>query len=202
MQNRDYKTFREGEYYHIYNRGNQKQKIFLDEADYKNFLKRCLITLNLVPSDSHNLRIQPLALNSLSVICYCLMPNHFHFVIRQNSNIGINRFISKVCTSYASYFNKKYNQVGHLFQDTFKAKLIDSDEYISYLSAYIHNNPDRPESYPYSSFNEIINPKNESICKNSDILEWFNHNPQHYKKFVLDNKKQSPLIEHLLFEEN
>lgn len=130
------------------------------------------------------------------------MPNHFHFIIKQNSDIGVNQFISKVCTSYASYFNKKYKQVGHLFQDTFKAKVIDNDEYITYLSAYIHNNPENPLSYKYSSLLEIINPNQERLCQGKIILNWFDHNPNIYRNFVLSNKNSYSVIDHLLFNED
>lgn len=202
MRNRDYKTFQKDEYYHIYNRGNQKQNIFLDESDYKNFLKRCCLVLGIENIQTPNaLNIHPLPKDCLKIICYCLMPNHFHFIIRQDSDIEINRFISKLCTSYASYFNKKYKLVGHLFQDAFKAKCIDNDEYITYLSAYIHNNPNNPYSYQFSSFKGIIE-SNDPLCKDRIILNWFNHNPDEYKNFVLNfNQDNRSFFEHLLFDE-
>src|SRR3989344_4815697 len=83
--------------------------------------------------------VRPIPKGSFTILAYCLMPNHFHILIRQNLKIPIGQLMIKVCTSYAKYFNHKYNRVGNIFQDTFKAKVIETDEYLSYLSAYIHN---------------------------------------------------------------
>ena len=125
MRFRDYKIFRIGCYYHIFNRGNNKQAIFLDSMDYMALLKRLKIVLGLYIDTQ--LRVHPLPKNSFSVISYCLMPNHFHFLIRQNTDVGIEKLIQKVITSYVMYFNRKYNRVGGLFQDAFGQQGLCSD---------------------------------------------------------------------------
>lgn len=204
MRYRDYKNFRPDNYYHIYNRGNNKQDIFLEPADYFQFIKRIKIILQ---QDINQTRltqssIKPLPKNSFVIIAYCLMQNHFHFLIRQNSNIGINRLISKLCTSYAIYFNKKYGRVGRVFQDKFKAKHIDDERYLLHLTAYIHNNPNSPLNYKFSSFNEYIGVINNKITDSQTILSYFSGDVDAYKKFVLDNKKSDIDIKSLIFEEN
>jgi putative transposase len=199
MRDRDYKIFRAGEYYHVFNRGNNKQPIFMDDADYLNFIKRCKLVLGKISDPKLN--IKPLPEGCLDIVCYCLMPNHFHFLIKQNGDIGIDRFITKVCTSYAHFFNKKYERVGNLFQDAFKAKLVDTDTYLNYLSAYIHNNPPKPAEYSFSSFQDITGLRSGTLCNTNILLGMFENNCETYKKFVLlftENQKSS--IEHLTFE--
>jgi len=200
MKYRDYKIFTLGQYYHIYNRGNNKKKIFKDIEDYLNFEKRIKICLGIFYDP--NLHIQPFPVGTFSIISYCLMPNHFHFFIRQNTDIGINKFIQKLCTSYTAYFNKKYNLVGHLFQNAFKAKLVENDIYAKHLSAYIHLNPAEPLLYPYSSLLDILGISDGKICDKSIILGWFENKPKKYKNYILQNIKDSQnFINHLLFEE-
>ena len=136
--------FVNGSIYHIYNRGNGKMDIFRNDQDYFNFLKRLKLTLGRkedLQNISFKIRIQPLPEHAFSVVCYRLMPNHFHLLVRQNTNIPISMLVNKSCSSYSKYFNKKYDHVGHLFQDQFKAIHIDNDEYLLWLSAYIHQNP-------------------------------------------------------------
>lgn len=211
MQNRDYKIFREGHYYHVYNRGNNRAIIFHDQQDYEQFLKRFKLVLGqpsaplVMYKDKKNrvLRITPLPANAFSILSYCLMPNHFHILIKQNTAITIDRLITKLCTSYAAYYNKKYEHVGHIFQDAFKAKLVDSDEYLSYLSAYIHNNPTDISKYPYSSFFDYTNKRSGKLCTKEIILAYFSNNPKAYEDFVLGyNAKKEEKVSHLLFDED
>lgn len=200
MNSRDYKTFRANQFWHVYNRGNNKQRIMLDVQDFLNLIKRFKIVLGLLKDNS--LRIKPLPKDSFSVATYMLMPNHFHFIIRQNGEIQIGKLISKICNSYAKYYNNKYSHVGNVFQDIFKAKLIDSDKYLMYLSAYIHNNVHDSLDYPFSSFPDIVGTRNDNLCDKSIILSLFDNDPEKYKKFVLGfSKDQASEIEHLTFED-
>jgi len=195
MRYRDYKSFTPGHYYHIFNRGVNKQKIFIDEQDYFQFLQRLQIILALIPMTEVRTNIRPLPQGSFSILAYCLMPTHFHMLIRQNNDIGIGKLILKLCTSYSTYMNKKYNRVGTLFQDRFKAKLVDSDQYATYVSAYINNNPENPNQYPYSSYKEIFSSDLNTILDRRLLLSWFNNSPQAYKKFVDDLQKHKALGE-------
>ena len=181
MRYRDYKNFQPNSYYHIYNRGQNCEKIFLDAQDYKAFLRRLQIALGQITDDKF--KIKTLLPNTFYILAYCLMSNHYHFLIRQNTDIPIGTLVTKVTTSYSRYFNTKYKKIGNIFQDTFKAKLIDHNSYLTYLSAYIHNNPNKPHTYPYSSYREYLNPKLANISLPKTILSYFK-NIEQYKKFV------------------
>ena len=191
MGNRDYKQFGSGEYYHIYNRGNGKQDVFLDAQDFTFFLRR--LAQNLFPEKEGMVRSIPLPENSFSLVSYCLMPNHFHLLLRQNTDPQTSKLILRVCTSYAKYFNKKYEKVGHVFQDQFQQIRIQSDEYLLWLSAYIHQNPvvaglaHEPFQYQWSSYAAFIGtPGMDSLCDTTVILQQFS-NVEAYRKFVDDS---------------
>lgn len=135
-----------GEYYHLYNRGVEKRSIFLDESDRKRFV-RLLYLANGKKSFIYRL-VQGLPLNDIEVGqkkvaigAYCLMPNHFHILVKEICEGGITSFMEKLQTGYSMYFNKKNERVGPLFQGTFKAEHVCRDEHLKYLFAYIHLNP-------------------------------------------------------------
>lgn len=207
MNSRDYKIFRDGNFYHIFNRGNNKQTIFFENQDYFVFLSRIKLALGFSKvlfeeGKKNQVRIHPFPKNTFSIICYCLMPNHFHFLVRQNADTGIDRLISKVCTSYAKYFNLKYGHIGNVFQDRFKSKIVETDSYLTYLSAYIHNNPSNPLEYDFSSFKDYLGVRQGQICEKSFLLSLFNNDQRQYKKFVLGfSEKDKEKIKDLLFED-
>jgi len=135
-----------GEFYHLYNRGNSKQVIFKDRADYHHFMK-----LMFVSNSSHRFVFRNLADDSfwdknmkdpyIAIGLYCLMPNHFHIAATPLVENGISLYMQRLCTAYSMYFNKKYERTGTLFEGRFKSRYVDSDEYLKYLYAYIHLNP-------------------------------------------------------------
>jgi len=141
--------FVEGEYYHIYNRGNSKQKIFHDEEDYLRFIALMYISNTSQKFDFYNLnRNKDFSIYNLetkdqyvSIGAYCLMPNHFHILITEKIEGGISNFMQKLSTAYAMYYNKKYERSGSLFEGKFKSKHIDKDNYFKYLFSYVHLNP-------------------------------------------------------------
>jgi putative transposase len=198
MRYRDYKIFRPGCYYHVYNRGNNKQDVFLGEGDYISFLRRFCLVLGL-PVSAARTSIRPLPVGAFSIVSYCLMPNHFHLLIRQNTDVGVDKLLLKLCTSYAIYFNHKYDHIGNVFQDAFKAKLVENDMYAKYLSAYIHNNP-ADLDYDYSSYKDIMGIRDGQICDTSIVLSWFNNSPYQYRDFLRSVTKEDEHIRHQLFE--
>lgn len=203
MNNRDYKIFAPNTFHHVYNRGNGKMDIFKDAQDFANFYKRLNMVLGLqqwaslystkMPIVGTQLRISPFPEKTFSILSHCLMPNHFHFLIRQNSEIPISNLISKLCNSYAKYFNNKYGHVGGLFQDQFKSIMVDSDQYLLWLSAYIHANPITAglvkslNNYVYSSYPDYCGLRDGKITSKDLILGMFNNNPKKYEAFVLQN---------------
>lgn len=138
-----------GEYYHLYNRGTDKREIFLDYKDKNRFLSLlylCNSTEAIHLSDYPNCTLQEIleivrGESFVDIGAYCLMPNHFHILIKEKVENGISLFMQKLSTGYTSYFNKKQNRTGSLFEGRFKAKHLDNDEYLKYQFSYIHLNP-------------------------------------------------------------
>lgn len=140
--------FSENEFYHIYNRGNDKRIIFFDESDRQRFQLLLYVANSEMPVQ---ITRQGRTLTDLFLIergeplvdigAYCLMPNHFHLLLRERKEGGISMFMQKVLTGYTMYFNKKNERIGALFQGKFRATHVHRDEYLKYLFAYIHLNP-------------------------------------------------------------
>ncbi len=201
-----------GQFYHVYNRGVEKRRIFENRGTYARFLQ----TINYYrlegpkPKFSNFIKYKVFKPNPdkkiVDIICYCLMPNHFHFLIKQLKEGGISEFISKLTNSYTKFYNTKFNRVGPLLQGQFKAVLIESDEQLVHVSRYIHLNPvssflaETPEDYEWSSYSEYF--KNKGICIKEEILSFFK-SAVNYKKFVDDQigyAQELELIKHQLLD--
>lgn len=201
------KEYGAGGYYHIYNRGVEKRTIFEDESDYKTFIG--YLKLYLSPPNLQGLALKdesgknippshtPRNFNTeIELIAYCLMPNHFHFFIRQNTDRGMAEFMQSVVQKYVMYFNKKYKRVGTLFQGRYKTVHITNDSQFTYITKYIHRNPINilpsgpgPEGlreYKYSSYGNYLGLFKQSWVKTDDILTYFSKtNPRNgYQSFV------------------
>lgn len=188
-----------GQYYHIFNRGSDKRDIFIDPDDYSRFIQTFYYYQFLGPKLRFSkfikqkiVTFEPLAEKKVvEVICYCLMPNHFHFLVKQLKDNGISIFISQLANSYTRYFNTKRNRVGPLLQGAFKAVPVESDEQLLHLSRYIHLNPIVSDlvkvldNYQWSSYAEYINDK-ASYCQTNEILNFF-PSSQEYKEFLEDH---------------
>lgn len=192
-------VFSVGEYYHLYNRGTDKRSIFTDERDRKRFMA----LLDLCNSYA-SLHYQKIGQGSASTItdrltaigAYCLMPNHFHILVKETTEKGLSTFMHRLATAYTMYFNTKYERTGGLFSGRFKAIHVDNDRYLQYLFAYIHLNPlkifnpswpktwqgankaeleDSLKEYPYSSYHEYIGSYRSyrSILSRGDFPEYF-----------------------------
>jgi len=141
-------SFAPGEFYHLYNRGTEKRNIFMSRADRDRFLALLYLANQNEPAD---LKLQGSTLLEIAeeragaplveIVAYCLMPNHFHLLIRELEDGGISKFMQKLTTGYTMYFNKKNERSGALFQGRFKATHVDDDRYLRYLISYIHLNP-------------------------------------------------------------
>src|SRR3989344_4502067 len=195
--------------YHVYNRGNRKNKIFLNVKDYQRFLRKL---------KEYTKKFD------VSLVCYCLMPNHFHLLLVQKDESAITKFMLSLCTSYSKYFNIKHELVGRLFQARFRAKIVETDEYLLHLSRYIHLNSisddledltfllNPPSStpggerskihkqlidYPWSSYREYCE-DNNGICDKNLILDYFSSTQQSnsYESFIESgiSEKESEFI--------
>lgn len=205
-------------YYHIYNRGVEKRDIFLDQQDYAVFLS--YLKEYLLPKDEQSLQnqladptlrwnekaniLKLLRLNNfageISLIAYCLMPNHFHFFIKQKSATAIDRFMQSLCTRYTMYFNKKYKRVGSLFQGVYKAApVIHEDQYL-HLSRYIHRQAlnlqgETLEKQPCSYY-EYLGKRNTQWIYPNEILSYFSktNSQLSYEAFVLQNEYENEVF--------
>ncbi len=205
--------FSNGEYYHIFNRGVDKRDIFIDEEDLERFFQ-CMDEFNILePIGSiYENTFQKAQLGGdaaklgekkkeklVNFICYCLNPNHYHFILEQVSDNGIEKFMHRF-GGYAWFFNKKYNRSGSLFQGPFKAVHIDSNEQLLHTSVYVNLNDKVHQlggvaaKLVKSSYGEYIgNMKNSkdaenSFCKKDIILRQFK-NIKEYKNFAESSLK-------------
>ncbi|MEK7119828.1 MAG: transposase [Patescibacteria group bacterium] len=210
------------EYYHIYNRGVARQPVFSKKYDYEHFLTtisyyrfahppmRLSLFLELAePIREGTLKRLETTERLVDIVCFVLMPNHFHLLIKQRSADGISTFIRKSINSYSRYFTTKYSRPGALFQGVFKAVRVESDEQLLHLSRYIHLNPlvsfiVREKdflSYPWSSLPEYLTGK-PHLVDPMPIMEHFKTRHA-YTQFVLnqaDYGKNLESINHLTLE--
>ncbi len=152
------KGFAPEEFYHLYNRGTEKRNVFTSKGDYERFL--FLLYLCNSTKQVHISDLFPRGSTSgmsarlweileafereetlIDICAYCLMPNHFHLLVREKVDGNISLFMQKLLTGYTMYFNKRYERNGALFQSKFKATHADEDRYLKYLISYIHLNP-------------------------------------------------------------
>lgn len=204
--------FVNNEYYHILNRGVDKRDVFLDYDDTARFFQSMheFNTIEPIGSIFENSFRKPLG-NSVSksgklvnFICYCINPNHYHFLLEQLVDDGIEKFMHRLDIGYTKYFNTKNKRAGALFQGKYKAVYVNSNEYLLHLSAYINLN-DKVHSLgnpiSKSSWDEYINNR-AGFCKKDIILEQFD-NFDEYKKFAessLIDIKERKELENLLLE--
>lgn len=163
---------------HITMRGNRRYNIFRDYLDYINYMYILREALDKYEDE-------------FEIISYVLMTNHIHLQIKtKEKHIGF--FMQRVNGFYARYFNNKYNYTGHLFQERYLSRIIDSNSYMLELSRYIHLNPvrakivEKPEDYVWSSYNVYIGKRKDKIIHSEDILAFFDSNKSmnDYKKYV------------------
>lgn len=207
------------EIYHIYNRGVEKRDIFLGRPDKFRFISD-LVEFNdeafvssyyrqrrrLQPNEIVSRQVRRERKPLVEILAFCLMPNHYHLLLRQKKENGITNFMRKIGVGYAMYFNQKYKRSGTLFQGRFKAALVNKESYFLYLFYYIHFNPldlfdslwrenklkdiDKAiqflESYRWSSFLDYIGQKNFSSVTQRDFLLSFYQNPSDCKREAIN----------------
>jgi len=201
-----------GEYYHVLNRGVGKENIFLDERDWIRFL--FLILYLQAPNTIYNisdhvthftkhrvfssLRKNTVALKTIAkertveLVCFTLMPNHFHLLIREKEPSGISNYLQRVQNAYSKYFNIKYKRSGHVLQGPFRAIHIEDNEQFLYTSAYIHSNPrqlspwrNKITEYPWSSFMDYTHENRWDILLVRKYLLTQFKKPSDYTRSVL-----------------
>lgn len=213
-----------GEIYHIFNRGIDGRVTFANTNEYLRAYQIMkyyrfsspLLKLSkfLKVSDSKRLKLQETYQGQklISIISYCLMPNHFHLLVQQEVDRGISKFLSQFQNSYTRYFNTKNERVGQLFLDTFKNVLVEREEQILHLSRYIHLNPYSSSivssledlyKYEWSSLGEYLGESDDFVCDKELILSQFK-TKESYRNFVSNRaeyQKELKTIENLLIDE-
>ncbi|OGV93344.1 hypothetical protein A3B57_01930 [Microgenomates group bacterium RIFCSPLOWO2_01_FULL_47_10] len=212
------KTYQADHYYHLYNRGVNKRKIFLDDQDYKVFLSYLKEYLSPVIDGMFPSKIKNNFNKVIKLSAYCLMPNHFHLLVHQKNPDDINYFMRSLNTNYVRYFNLRHRRIGPLYQSRYKAVSVTTDEQLLYLSKYIHRNPLKslfPEGNPtsrtvlevmvahkFSSLSNYLGAINQPWVNTSAILTYFSHinSSQLYAGFIT-NQELSDTINPLLLDE-
>jgi REP element-mobilizing transposase RayT len=192
--------FQNDNFYHIYNRGFDKREIFLAREDYVRFLIsmrefntvkqiESLYRLNYIRKREEKESKSPIGdLDSsldkeeklVDIICYSLLPNHYHFILKQVVENGIARFMHKLGLAYTMYFNYKYKRTGSLFQGSYKAIQIKSDSELIRTSAYINGNSEihklaKAENYIWSSYQDYLNKRKGTMCNKKILLNQFDN---------------------------
>lgn len=199
------RNFRPQHFYHLFNRGSYKNKIFLDQQDYQTFIS--ILSYYLKSPTAKHLSYFPRIKNphsrtkpstespTVHLVAYCLMPNHFHLLVKQlpkaTQKTNISNLMRRTMITYAMEFQNKYKHQGHLFQGKYKNVTVDSDRQLLYISKYIHQNPKKLtkklSGYPYSSLPIYL--------KQSEPLDWLYPNyvlklTNNYSEYLeLANKK-------------
>jgi REP element-mobilizing transposase RayT len=181
-----------GQVYHVYNRGANRGTIFLQRENYLFFLRRFREKV-----DS----------KQATVIAWCLMPNHFHLLLRIETG-EFSKRMHAFATGFSKAINKQYERSGALFQGRFQAKHVDDDGYLAHLSRYIHLNPveaqlvPAPDNWEFSSYRDYLGLRNGTLSTKEIILRDF-ASVDHYRCFGEEGpRKQSSLIRHLMIEES
>jgi putative transposase len=191
-------------YYHVYARGLNRQKIFREAADFEKFLR--LFDRYLSPNEAHDANgvSFPNYFNKVELLCFCLMPNHFHLLVYQHRLGEMTQFMRSLLTSYSMYFNKKYKRSGPLFESRYKASLISDDAYLEHITRYIHLNPRDWRRYDYSSLPYYLQRVTDDWLRPKRITETF-ETPEAYLGFMNDyvqNKEMLDILKHELADQN
>lgn len=176
-------TFIPSGYYHIYNRGANRNLIFFNEKDFL----RCL---GLIKQYARRYQI--------SVIAYCLLSNHYHFLLRQDGDAPVSKFIGSIFNSYVQSLNKRLERSGTLFEGRFKHRRVNDEPYLLNICRYIHANPvlhgivDDPAMWQFSNYLEWIEQRPGELVDRAFVNGYFD-SPAAYERYVLDYLREREL---------
>ncbi len=196
-----YKDYVADSYYHIYNRGNN-QDIFCDEEDYIVFLSLFKRYLGKKQSKKKSGVLHPSYRNEIKLLAFCLMPSHFHLFVYQHIETAITTFLKSLSVSYAMYYNKKYNRIGPVFQQRYRASRISDDSYLLHISRYLHLNPDNYKTWQWSSLPYYNGRLKADWLRPEQVLELFDGDE--YGEFLedyVDSKRELEVIKHELADQ-
>jgi putative transposase len=173
-----------GGFYHIYNRGAHRDSIFREEDN-------TLFVLRRIKRYARQL--------NLTLIAYCLMPNHYHLLVRQDGEHPAGLLPQRVFNSYSKAYNKRYDHSGTLFEGPYKARRIERDDHLLHLCRYIHANPvkhglvSQPEEWPYSNYPEWVGLRSGELVDRAFVEVHFPA-PGDYREFVRDYLVERKLL--------
>jgi len=179
------RNFQKDSYYHVFNQGVEKRPIFIDETDYSTFLYYLTVYLLPIEKSAQMYPDTPVRLygknltDEVKLVAYCLMPNHFHLFLKQESADGISKLLKQLTNAYTLYFNQKYHRVGALMQGPFRAASVTEDKLFIHLVRYIHLNPliagltGDLASYRWSSYNGYLDNQTDLPTEKDKILAFF-----------------------------
>lgn len=186
--------------FHIYNRGVAKQPLFHDPQDCQHFLDTLSFYREATPErrfsktdrdERRKLFAGPVKQPLVDIVAYCLMPNHFHLILVERVGSGISTFMRRAMNSYTRAYNTRYRRVGTIFQGTFCAVEVTSDEQLLHLSRYLHLNPfvarlvETPAAYEWSSYPAYLGGYASRIIQ-PELILGLAHTPAAYQEFVED----------------
>lgn len=186
--------FNQGSYYHIYNRGVNRERIFFSPDNY-------IYLLKLLKRYSQKYQI--------AIIAYCLMPNHYHLLVRQDGETAVSHLINVLFNAYVQAVNREHGRSGTIFGERFRDVLVEDEHYLKHLCRYIHANPTKAgivaslKDWPYSNYLEWIGRREGSLIDNNIVENYFDTREE-YAEFVMDylvGKDKLPKnIERYLFD--
>lgn len=168
--------FAKGEYYHIFNRGVGRGAIYRDDVDYMEFLRRLK---------------QNAGRYDIRIIAYCLIPNHFHLLVRQDETASAGTMVQYISNGYAQWFNRRHQRNGTLFQGRFEAIHVDEDGYLRHLCRYIHGNPVRhgiamqPALWDYSNYRDWVGLRPGTLVDHQFVINFFG-TAAAYTRYLMD----------------
>lgn len=169
------KVYGNDQYYHCYNRGANRADIFRDSEDYRFFLSLFKRHLSNQPTSDKTRRPYPHYRDEVELIAYCLMPNHYHLILYNKNDNGVEKLMRSTMTAYSRYFNLRYGHSGTLFESHFLASRITSEEYLWHVSRYVHLNPldigRDATSYQYSSIHYYAGRKSAEWIHSERLVE-------------------------------
>lgn len=183
-------------FYHVYARGVNKQKVFIDTQDYTYFLKLFDRYLSTKQAFSKTGVAYPHYRGKVEITAYCLMRNHFHLALYQIKQSSMKHFMQSVMTSYCKYFNLKYKRTGPVFESRYKASLIQDDAYLQHISRYIHLNPRFWQAHKYSSLKFYLDQQAPSWLRVDRMKNLFG-DIDSYLDFVSDYEENKRWLDEL-----
>lgn len=166
--------FVKGQYYHIYNHAVSNNLLFYDEEDYQ----MCLLRLSRYYDNE-----------DYSILAYCLMPNHYHFLLYQKTDNSFSSSISRLWYSFSCYYNKKYSRRGTIFAGKQQHIGIRNEDYLKYLCVYIHLNPvkaklvDSPEAWEWSDYRDWLGVR-DGMFIDRELISHFFQTPADYQECI------------------